>query len=109
VAQLGAAAPQRVEAIATWLSARAGKDGAQVGNFIRQYPSAPIVRAMENLIKQFSSQGGAEFSQSGRTQEEEAGKIPGYENMSFTQKRAAQMAQMMSRPGYRGGGRRGGE
>jgi hypothetical protein len=104
--QLGAAGPQRVQAIATWLSARAGKDGAAVGNFIREYPSAPIVRAVETLIKQFSNQGGSDYSQSHRDQGEDQGKIPGYENMSFVQKRAAQMAQMLNRPG-RGGGRRG--
>jgi hypothetical protein len=104
---LGAAGPQRVEAIATWLGARAGKEGVAVGNFLRQFPSAPIVRAMETLIKQFSSQGGATFSQQHReSADAEPGKIPGYENMSFAQKRAYQMAQMMSKPGYRGGGGR---
>jgi hypothetical protein len=107
LAQLGAAGPQRVDAVATWLTAKAGDDGKKVGDFIKQYPSAPIVRAMENLIKQFSSQGGAEFSQSGRTPDEEAGKIAGYENMNFVQRRVHQMAQMQQRrpSGPAGGGR----
>jgi hypothetical protein len=38
-------------------------------------------------------------------QEDTSGRIPGYENMSFAQKRTYQMAQMLSRPGYRGGSR----
>jgi hypothetical protein len=97
LAALGAAGPQRVEAIATWLTAKAGDDGKQVGDFIRAYPAAPIVKAMENLIKQFSSQGGADFSQSHRDQAEEGGKIPGYENMSFVQRRIAQMSQAAQR------------
>jgi hypothetical protein len=104
LAQLGAAGPQRVDAVATWLTAKAGDDGKAVAAFIRQYPSAPIVKAMENLIKQFSSQGGADFSQSHRAEEETGGKIPGYENMNFVQRRVHQMAlQMNKQPA--GGGR----
>jgi hypothetical protein len=106
MAQLGAAGPSRIDAVATWLSAKAGKDGAAVAGFIKQFPSAPLVRALENIVRQFSNQGGADFSQQHRAQEDTSGKIPGYDNMSFAQKRAAQMAQMMSRPGYRGGGSR---
>jgi hypothetical protein len=106
--QLGTAGPQRVEAVATFLQARAGNEGRQTADFLRQFPSAPIVKTMENLMKAFSSQGGADFSQSHRAQEEEAGTIPGYSSMSFVAKRAWQMQQMLSRPGgYRGGGRRG--
>jgi hypothetical protein len=102
--QLGAAGPQRIDAIAMWLNARAGKDGAAVASFIKQYPSAPLVRALESVIRQMSSQGGADYSPQGRAEQEDAGKIPGYENMSFVEKRAHQMAQMLNRPGYRGGG-----
>jgi hypothetical protein len=105
--QLGVAGPQRVEAVATWLGARGGDSGRQMAAFIRQYPSAPIVKTMENLMRAFSNQGGADFSQSHRDQAEEAGKIPGYDNMSFVQKRAYQMAQTLNRLGPRGGGRRG--
>jgi hypothetical protein len=105
--QLGSAGPQRVEAVATWLTARAGADGKTMSDFLRKFPSAPIVKTMENLMRVFSNQGGADFSQSHReTQANSEGKIPGYENMSFAQKRAAQMQQMMQRPGYRGGGSR---
>jgi hypothetical protein len=94
---LGAAGPQRIAAVAQWLNARAGKDGHAVANFIKQYPSAPIVRAFENVIRQFSNQGGIDFDQRGRTAAEETGKIPGYDNMSFAQRRAAQMQQQFGR------------
>ncbi len=104
--QLGTAGPQRVDAVATWLQARAGADGKVMADFLRRFPSAPIVKTMENLMRAFSNQGGAEFSQSHRAaQEESAGRIPGYENMNFAQRRAAQMQQMFG--GNRGGGRRG--
>jgi hypothetical protein len=105
--QLGTAGPQRVEAVATWLQARAGADGKTMANFLRQFPSAPIVKTMENLMRAFSNQGGADFSQSHRAEREEAaGRIPGYDNMSFTEKRVHQMAQAAQRPGgYRGGSR----
>jgi hypothetical protein len=59
--QLGAAGPQRVEAVATWLQARAGADGKMFANFLRQFPSAPIVKATEALMRAFSNQGGADF------------------------------------------------
>lgn len=96
IAQLGAAGPQRIEAVATWLQARAGDDGKHVADFLRKFPSAAIVKAMESLIKQFSSQGGTDFSQQHReTVDANAGKIPGYENMSFAQRRAAQMSERM--------------
>jgi hypothetical protein len=104
---LGAAGPQRIDAVARWLNARAGKDGSTVADFIKQYPSAPFVKAVETLIKQFAGQGGASYSgQHRETADAEPGKIAGYDSMSFTQKRVAQMAQMLNRPGYRGGGGR---
>jgi hypothetical protein len=54
------------------------------------------VKTFEGLMQQFSSQGGADFSQSGRSQQEaQPGKIAGFENMSFTQRRAAQTAEML--------------
>ncbi len=107
--KLGAAAQTRIDAVAQWLTARAGADGKTFANFLRQAPAAPLVRAMENVIRQFSSQGGSDFDQRGRQVQEDQGKIPGYEHMSFTEKRAAQMAQMMrqQRLGYRSGGSRG--
>jgi hypothetical protein len=110
--QLGAAGPQRIEAIATWLGARAGdKDGLAVANFMRQYPAAPFVRTFERLIRQFSSQGNTPFSPQHReSADAEAGKIPNYENLSFTGRRVMQMQERMrTDPSYarRGGGRLG--
>jgi len=102
LAQLGAAGPQRVEAVATWLTARAGAEGKQVADFIKAFPSAPIVKAMESLIKQFSSQGGADYSgQHRESADAEAGKIPGYKDMSFAQIRARQMVERLTNdPNY---------
>jgi hypothetical protein len=106
LSQLGAMGPQRVESVATWLRSIAGKDGADVSAFITRFPSAPIVRSLEIVIRRFSNQGGADFSQQHReTQTQDAGKIAGYDNMNFTQRRIAQMAQLP--PSNRGGGRRG--
>jgi hypothetical protein len=112
MAQLGAAGPQRIGAIATWLRSIAGKDGAAVADFITQFPSAPVVRSLETVIKRYSSQGGADYSgQHRESADAEAGKIPGYENMSFAQVRARQMVERMRDPNYargvRPGGRRG--
>ncbi|HET8921352.1 MAG TPA: hypothetical protein VFN27_16955, partial [Xanthobacteraceae bacterium] len=88
--------------VATWLTARAGEEGKGLATFIKSYPSAPIVKAMENLIRQFSNQGGTTFSQQHReSADAEAGKIAGYENMSFAQRRAAQMTERMKNdPAY---------
>jgi hypothetical protein len=93
---LGAAGPSRIDAVATWLKATAGADGTLFANFLKAYPSAPMVKAMENVIRRFSNQGGVNYDQRGRaTQEDHAGRIPGYDQMSFTQRRAAQMKQML--------------
>jgi hypothetical protein len=90
--QLGVAGPQRVEAVSQWLAARGGADGKTMAAFIRQFPSSAIVKTMENLMRAFSSQGGADFSQSHRETGANEGKVPGYENMNFVQRRIAQMA-----------------
>jgi hypothetical protein len=104
---LGAAGVQRIAAIGTFLKSIAGKDGAEVAAFIQNWPAAPFVRSLEAVIKRFSSQGGTDYSgQHRETTTQDSGKIPGYENMSFAERRVAQMAQMMNRPGYRGGGSR---
>jgi hypothetical protein len=87
---LGSAAPRRIEAVATWLKAVAGKDGAQVGEFIRRYPSSNFVTAFEKVMRQMSDQGGAAFNQSGRSEQANPGTIPGYENMTYLERRAAQ-------------------
>ena len=109
---LGAAGPQRMDAVSTWLRARVGDtDGKAVADFISRFPSAPMVRTFERLIRQFSNQGGADYSASHReTHTQEPGKIAGYENMSFAQKRAHQISERMrSDPNYARGQRPGGD
>jgi len=91
MAKLGATADTRIENVATWLTARAGDKAAHSIATLKAYPVAAHVEMFESLMRSFSSQGGAAVTQGGREGQEDAGKIPGYENMSFVQKRAAQM------------------
>lgn len=91
--QLGSAAGQRIDAISTFLTAHADKDGAAVGEFLRRYPSAPIVRTLERIIHDFSSQGAADYRQNGRAPEEPKPPIPSMEKgATYAQVRAAQDA-----------------
>jgi hypothetical protein len=91
--KLGAAAGQRIDAVEAWLRARVGDKANTLITQLKHYPVAGTVEAMEGLMRAFSSQGGHGVTQSGREGEADAGKIAGYENMSFAQKRAAQMNQ----------------
>jgi hypothetical protein len=102
LAKLGSAAQGRIDAIDTWLKACVGQKGALMAAQLRNFPVAGMVEMFEGLMRRDSGQGGADYSQSGRHQEEPSGKIPGYENMSFAQKRASQDA-LNAR--MRGGGR----
>jgi hypothetical protein len=66
--------------------------GSELGGAIEQMlVTSKHVEAFESIINKFSRQGGTPFSQGHREGAPPAGKIPGYENMSFEQKRAAQM------------------
>jgi hypothetical protein len=98
--KLGATGPQRLEAVETWLKAKAGDKAATLISTLKQFPVAANVETFEALMRAFSSQGGASVTGSGREGQEDAGKIPGYENMSFAQRRMAQMTQKAA-----GGGR----
>lgn len=93
IGKLGATGPARITAIQTWLDAVGGKESAALSKVLQMAPVADTVVALENLMKKFSSQGGANFTQNGRAGQEPKGEIPGYENMSFQQRRAAQMNQ----------------
>jgi hypothetical protein len=93
MAKLGASGPQRIEAIETWLNAKVGDKAKVLVSTLKQYPVAANVEALESVMRLFSSQGGSSVTQSGREHETDQGKIPGYENMTFTQRRAAQMNQ----------------
>lgn len=89
--KLGSAAPQRIDAVKTWAHAKLGPD---LGGAIEQMlVSSKHVEAFEGIINQFSRQGGTQFSQAHREGEPPSGEIPGYDQMSFTQRRAAQMNQ----------------
>lgn len=89
--KLGPTAEARLDGVATWLKARAGDKANVLIDTMKKFPVAANIEAMESLMRAFSSQGGSSFSQSHREGAEDAGKIPGYENMNFVQRRAAQM------------------
>jgi hypothetical protein len=93
IAKLGAAGPQRIDSIDTWLKARVGPKADVLIAQLKAYPVASMVETFEEVIRQFSNQGGAGFDQRGRQTQADQGKIPGYENMTFEQRRAAQMNQ----------------
>jgi hypothetical protein len=99
MAKLGATGPQRLEAIETWLKAKVGDKAGVMIATMKKYPVAANVEAMESIIRAFSSQGAGGFSQSGRETQEDQGKIPGYENMNFAQRRAAQMNAQFNKTG----------
>lgn len=93
MSKLGSTGPQRLEAIETWLNAKVGDKAKVLVATLKNYPVAANVEALEGVIRAFSSQGGGGVTQSGREGQDDAGKIPGYETMTFTQRRAAQMNQ----------------
>jgi hypothetical protein len=104
MAQLGVTANLRVDAVATWLQARVGGvEGKAMADTLRQYPAAQFVKGYETLIKQISnSQRAAELRRENESANADT-RIPGYDKMSYVQRRVWQMAQMMNKPGYRGG------
>jgi hypothetical protein len=91
IARLGTMAPQRIDAIKTFLH---GTLGSELGGALEMMLCTERqVRGFEKIIERVSRQGGTPFSQGHREGEPPKGKIPGYANMSFEQKRAAQMSQ----------------
>jgi hypothetical protein len=87
IAKAGINAGQRVDAVGKWITGEVGEADAKP---IR----ATIVtdahlRFYEKLMNKISSQGAASFSQSHRAAPD-TNPIPGYENMSFEQRREAQ-------------------
>jgi hypothetical protein len=107
MSKLGSAGENRIGAIETWLKARVGTKADLMVAQLRAYPVASMVEAFEGLMQQFSNQGGADFDQRGRSEQEQpTGKIAGYENMSFAQKRVAQMGQQFGAPRGQSGNER---
>jgi hypothetical protein len=87
VAKAGVNAPQRVDAVGRFITAEMGEADAKP---IR----ATIVtdahlRFYEKMMQKISSQGTASFSQSHRAPPD-TNPIPGYETMTFEQRREAQ-------------------
>ena len=87
VAKAGVNAPQRVDAVGRWITGEMGEaDAAPIRATI---VTDAHLRFYEKLINKISSQGAASFSQSHRTAPD-ANPIPGYETMTFEQRRQAQ-------------------
>jgi hypothetical protein len=83
VAKLGATGPTRVDAVTQWMDAQG------LGALKSTMVTAAQVQAWEAHITKLTTQGTAPFSQQHRVAPE-ANKIPGYEGMSFEQRRHAQ-------------------
>ena len=75
IAKLGPTAPARISAIQTWLKAVAGPDAATLIGVLDYAPVAGTVKAFENLISRYSSQGAGGFSQSHREPGEQGGRL----------------------------------
>lgn len=87
IAKAGANGPQRVDAVGQWITGLVGEADAKP---IRAtLVTDAHLRFYEKLMTQHVSQGTAPFSQQHRVAPE-ANKIPGYEGMSFEQRRHAQ-------------------
>jgi hypothetical protein len=84
--KLGANAVQRVSAIETWLRGQLGDDLAAPMKTVMV--TEKIVRGWETIMHKFQSQGAASFSQAHRVAPDDG--IPGYDKMSFEQRRYAQ-------------------
>jgi len=83
VAKLGPTGPARVDAVQRFM------DVSGLGVLKTTLVTAAQVEAMEAHITKLTTQGGASFSQSHRVAPDTS-KIPGFENMSFEQRRLAQ-------------------
>jgi hypothetical protein len=87
VAKAGVNAPQRVDAVGKWITGEMGEaDAAPIKATI---VTDAHLRFYEKLMNKVSSQGTASFSQSHHAAPETNG-IPGYEKMTFEQRRQAQ-------------------
>jgi hypothetical protein len=87
VAAVGPTATQRIDAIGRWITGMVGEKDA--GPIRATICTAAHVNFYESVINKLTSQGGASFSQQHRVPGEDRG-IPGYDKMSFAEKRHAQ-------------------
>jgi hypothetical protein len=96
IAKVGINGPQRVDAVGKWITGMVGEADAKP---IRAtIVTDAHVRFYETIMNKLTSQGGASFSQSHRVPPDTA-KIPGYEGMSFEQRRYAQDQLLARRTG----------
>ena len=105
---LGEKGNERLGAVYSWMENMAGADGAKA--LMAGVVTARQVAAFEGLMQRVISQGGTQFTQSHRDNAPpDPGKISGYENMSFEQRRVFQMNQTAGKQTYvpPGGRRRG--
>jgi hypothetical protein len=86
LAKIGANAPQRVDAACKWLDGFLGTDAAPVKSTM---VTASHLKFIEAVMAKLETQGVGRFSQSHRAAPDDQ-KIPGYESMSFEQRRFAQ-------------------
>jgi hypothetical protein len=87
IAKAGVNAPQRVDAIGRWIRGEVGDADAKP--ILATMVTDAHLRFFEKMQQRISSQGAASFSTSHRVPADDKA-IPGYENMSFAQKRYAQ-------------------
>jgi hypothetical protein len=96
--KLGVNGPARVDAVTAWLKGVGGPDADILCKTLDYAPVAGTVMAFERLMQKFSSQGGSGFSQGHRAAPDDK-KIPGYDTMSFEQRRFAQDQQRARKTG----------
>jgi hypothetical protein len=97
VAKLGAAGTQRVDAVVRWMTGTMGTAAADMARVLQAVPMASTIVAFENLIQRLTNQDSVAYSPTGRRVEGGDGRISGYDNMTFAQKRAAQDDQRRQR------------
>jgi hypothetical protein len=101
VTKLGAGSAARIDATVQWLTSMAGPEAKALCKVFQLAPVADTVVAVENLMKRFSSQGITPFNTAHRADAPDAGKIPGYDKMSFEQRREAQDRRLAQQRGNR--------
>jgi len=90
IAKLGTTAPARVDAVINWLTGMdASADKGDAKALAGMLVTARHVEAFERIINRLSTQGTASFSSQHRVPADDK-TIPGYDKMSFEQRRFAQ-------------------
>ena len=90
IAKLGATAPARVDGVINWLTGMdSSPDKGDAKALAGMLVTARHVEAFERIINKLTTQGTAAFSQSHRVPPDDKS-IPGFDNMSFEQRRHAQ-------------------